>query len=357
MTQTQKSVFWFFLTIVFFYAIFVLRDVLLPFVAGFILAYFLDPLTEKIEKKVHSRTTAVGLVFGFAGFVFFISMLIIVPLLEKQIVLFAQNVPDYVSQIKTQISPLLERFQDKFPEHLESIRESLADKTSNLFNFLGKTLKRLLSGSVALLNVFSLLIITPVVALYLLLDWRNLNSEILSLIPRSKEWTVRELLVQINSIVAGFIRGQACVCLILGIFYAVTLTFIGLDLGLLIGLFIGCICFIPYLGSTLGLLISVTMVFIQYHSWQRTLVVLIVFFLGQAIEGNYLTPKLIGDKIGLHPVWIIFALMTGASLFGFLGVLLAVPVAAVIGVLVRFAVRQYKESPLYLDIPTDKNDF
>ena len=124
MTQTQKSVFWFFLTIVFFYAIFVLRDVLLPFVAGFILAYFLDPLTEKIEKKVHSRTTAVVLVFGFAGFIFFVSMLIIVPLLEKQIVLFAQNVPDYVSQIKTQISPLLERFQDRYPDQLESIRES-----------------------------------------------------------------------------------------------------------------------------------------------------------------------------------------------------------------------------------------
>ena len=177
-----------------------------------------------------------------------------------------------------------------------------------------------------------------------------MTQDMLSLIPRDKEKTVRLLLRQINGIISGFIRGQATVCLILGVYYAIGLTLAGLDLGLLIGLFIGAICFIPYVGSTMGFLISTGLAVVQFGTWERTIPVVVIFVLGQTVEGNFLTPKLIGDKVGLHPVWVMFALLAGASLFGFLGVLIAVPTAAVIGVLVRFVIKEYKESALYEDV-------
>ena len=354
MTQTQKTLFWLFLTAGLVFAVFVLKDVLLPFVAGFIVAYFLDPVTERVENRLHSRKIAVCVVFLTALLAVLAAVLIVFPLLERQTVLFVKNVPAYAALIREKTAPVLERLNDRFPQQFDNIRESVSEYASTGLKVLGKAFRRLLSGGAALLNILSLLVITPVVALYFLLDWKKMNADVLALIPRSKELTVCALLSQINAIVSGFIRGQACVCLALGVFYALSLTIAGLDLGLLIGLCIGCICFIPYVGSLTGFIVSISLMTVQYHSWRRAALVVAIFLAGQALEGNFLTPKLIGDKIGLHPVWIMFALLAGASLFGFLGVLLAVPTAAVIGVLVRFAVGKYKESSLYLDTPAVK---
>ena len=349
-TQTQKNVFWLVFTLCLFYGIFILSDVLLPFVAGFFIAYFLEPSATILEKKLHSRTWALGLVFSIAALFVLIALLIVVPLLERQIVLFVKNTPAYAAFIKAQIAPVLAKLSTAFPHQFENIRNSVAEHMSEGVTIVSGTFKRILSGSMAVLNILSLIVITPFVAFYLLRDWNEMTQDMLSLIPRDKEKTVRLLLRQINGIISGFIRGQATVCLILGVYYAIGLTLAGLDLGLLIGLFIGAICFIPYVGSTMGFLISTGLAVVQFGTWERTIPVVVIFVLGQTVEGNFLTPKLIGDKVGLHPVWVMFALLAGASLFGFLGVLIAVPTAAVIGVLVRFVIKEYKESALYEDV-------
>lgn len=349
MNQTQKTAFWLLFAACAFYAVYALRDVLLPFVAGFFIAYFLEPPTAKLEKKLHSRGLALGIVAAAAFLAVLAVLLVVLPLLERQIVIFARNIPVYAAFLKSHIAPVLAKLNAAFPQQFENVRASLAEHLTEGFTVLGGTLKRILSGSMAVLNVLSLIVITPFVAFYLLRDWELMNKNVLGLIPRAKEKTIRLLLRQINGIISGFVRGQASVCLILGVYYAVGLTLAGLDLGLLIGLFIGLICFIPYVGSTTGFLLSTGLAAVQFGRWERVIPVVVIFALGQMVEGNFLTPKLIGDKVGLHPVWVMFALLAGASLFGFLGVLIAVPVAAVAGVLVRFAIKQYKESVLYED--------
>lgn len=348
MTKAQKIVFWVFVFLLFFAGVYVLRDVLLPFVAGIVLAYFLDPATTKLEAKLHSRTTAVVIVFGCFVLFCLLALLIILPIVQKQLTLFVENVPVYVTLLWQKVSPVLEDLKDYLPEQADNLKDSVAGHLSGAVKLLFTTVGRLISRSVALLNVLSLMVVTPVVTFYLLRDWEVFCAAIKDLFPRGEAATIRSLLSQMNDILSGFIRGQAMVCLCLGAFYAVGLSLAGLELGLLIGLGIGALSFIPYVGSTTGFVVSVGLSLVQFSDWRRTAVVVVIFFLGQMLEGNFLTPKLVGEKVGLAPVWVMFSLLAGAALFGFLGVLIAVPVAAVIGVLVRFGIAKYKESPLYL---------
>ena len=204
-----------------------------------------------------------------------------------------------------------------------------------------------LSGGAAVANTLSLIIITPVVTFYLLRDWDNIAATVDGWLPRAQAPTIRELASEVDRTLAGFLRGQGTVCLLLGVFYAIGLTVAGLDFGLVIGLIAGLLSFIPYVGSIVGLLLSVGLAFLQFDDWLRVAVVAGIFFVGQALEGNVLTPRLVGGRVGLHPVWVIFAILAGGTLFGFVGVLLAVPVAAVIGVGTRFALTRYLDSPYY----------
>jgi predicted PurR-regulated permease PerM len=204
-----------------------------------------------------------------------------------------------------------------------------------------------LTGSLVVVNILSLLFITPIVTFYMLRDWDVMVSKVNAWLPRQHAETIRIQLREIDRTLAGFVRGQATVCLALGTFYGVGLTAVGLDLGLIIGLGSGLVSFIPYLGTLSGFVIGVALAFAQAQDWHLPAMVAGVFIVGQVLEGNFLTPKLVGDKVGLHPVWVMFALLAGATLFGFVGVLLAVPVSAVIGVLVRFGLSRYLVSPLY----------
>ena len=348
MTKTQKIVFWTFVFLLFFAGVYVLRDVLLPFAAGIVLAYFLDPATTKLEEKLHSRTVAVVIVFGCFVLLCLLALLIVLPIVQKQLASFVENVPVYVTLLWQKIAPFLEDLKDYLPKQAANLKDSVAEHLSGTVKFAFTAIGRLVSRSVALLNILSLLIVTPVVTFYLLRDWEVFCAEIKDLFPRNEAAVIRSLLSQMNDILSGFIRGQAMVCLCLGVFYAVGLSAAGLDLGLLIGLGIGALSFIPYVGSTTGFVISVGLSCVQFSDWHRTAIVMVIFFLGQMLEGNFLTPKLVGEKVGLAPVWVMFALLAGAALLGFLGVLIAVPVAAVIGVLVRFGIEKYKASPLYL---------
>ena len=205
----------------------------------------------------------------------------------------------------------------------------------------------MLSSGVAFINIISLILITPIVAFYLLRDWDKVVAHIDALLPRKRAETIRQQLVIIDNTLAGFVRGQLNVCILLGIYYAIFLTILGLNFGFVIGLATGFLVIFPYVGLLVGMAAGITVAFFQFGEMSQVLMVLGVFISGQVIEGNFVTPKLVGDKVGLHPVWIIFAMLAGGALFGFVGVLLAVPMAAVIGVLIRFGLGEYQKSSYF----------
>ena len=348
MSNIQKLSVWGLAFVLFVIGVYVLRDVLLPFVAGIAIAYFLDPLTTRLQKKLHSRIAAVCVVSAVLILLFLLYIFIVVPIVQKQLSIFVANLPVYAGLLWSKIEPYAMELKRLFPKQVGDLHQTVSEHISGGFKLLFGTARKLLSGSMAFINLLSLLLITPVVAFYLLRDWTKFCLSVRRLLPRAEAKTIHSLLSEMNDTISGFVRGQATVCLCLGIFYAVGLTLAGLDLGLLIGLGIGVLSFIPYVGSTTGFVVSVGLAAVQFDDWKRIAVVVIIFFTGQMLEGNVLTPKLVGEKVGLHPVWVMFALLAGATLFGFLGVLIAVPVAAIIGVLVRFGIQKYMESPLYL---------
>ncbi len=220
---------------------------------------------------------------------------------------------------------------------------------ANSLKIIGSVIRSVISSGFAFFNLMSLLLITPVVAFYMLRDWDKFIAKVDSLLPVKSQESIREQAREIDCTLAGFIRGQSSVCLILGTYYSLGLYFVGLELGVLVGFVAGIISFIPYVGSILGFTVSIAIAFAQFNSWEPILQVVAVFLIGQFIEGNFLTPKLVGENVGLHPVWVMFALLAGGVLLGFLGLMIAVPVAAVIGVLIRHAIINYKQSDLYLE--------
>jgi predicted PurR-regulated permease PerM len=231
--------------------------------------------------------------------------------------------------------------------------KGVSDLVTQGAGWLTAFLKSLWSGGRALVSLFSLVVITPVVAFYLLYDWHTMIRVVDSWVPLRQSDTVRALAREIDAAIAGFVRGQSAVCLILGSFYAIALTLTGLNFGLLIGLLSGVITFIPYVGSMTGLILALGVAVAQFWPDYTSIgVVLGIFLLGQFLEGNVLSPKLVGESVGLHPVWLIFALLAFGYLFGFVGLLVAVPLAATIGVLARFALRRYLESSLYTGEPS-----
>jgi predicted PurR-regulated permease PerM len=350
MTLQRKIGFWLAALAAFILAVYVLRDVLMPFVAGLVLAYLLDPVADRLEKLGIGRLGAT-LVILFVFVLLFLALLVVIaPLLATQVVAFLERAPGYVTRLQglltEQGAPLLERIGGE--KVLADLQKSLGDVVSRAMSWLGAFLGGLWSGGQALIGIISLLVVTPVVAFYLLLDWDAMIRKLDSWIPVPQRETVRMLAGDMDQAVAGFLRGQLMVCLLLGGIYAVGLFFIGLNFGVLIGVMAGLASFIPYVGSLLGLLVAVGVAVAQFWpDWTSIGMVLAVFAVGQFIEGNILAPKLVGETVGLHPVWLMFALLAGGSLFGFLGLLLAVPVAAAIGVLARFALAQYLASPLH----------
>lgn len=348
MTREKQAAYWFVGLALFFWALVVLGDILLPFVFGLAIAYFVDPAADRLEDWGLPRWAAATLltvlfIFGVVAFV-----LLLVPLLQSQVVNLASRLPDYAEALRRHADQLLALAEAKLSaEDYEKIRGAVGGFAGDTVAWLGKLLGRLWSGGLALVNLLSLALITPIVTFYLLRDWDLIVARVDKLLPRHQASTLRELAREIDETLAGFARGQAMVCFLLGIFYAIALSFAGLEFGLVVGLATGLISFIPYFGAIFGGLISIGLAFAQFDDWTRIAIVAAIFAVGQVMEGNFITPKLVGDRVGLHPVWMIFALLAGGALFGFLGVLLAVPAAATIGVLARFAVARYVASPLY----------
>jgi len=327
-----------------------LRSVLLPFVAGITLGYLFDPLASYFEKKGLNRTAATLLVLGLAILIFIPIIALFIVLINEQLATFIGALPHYVASFTKKIEPLINELQTRFPDfNAEKVRASIRAAVADNFKMVGGLLHGLLNKSFALINLLSLLLITPIVTFYMLRDWDSFTAKVNSLLPRKSKKSIRTAAKEIDKTLSGFIRGQISVCILLGIYYSLGLYFVGLDLGLIVGFTAGLISFIPYVGSISGFVLSVILALAQFDSFTPVLQVVLVFAVGQFIEGNFLTPKLVGDKVGLHPVWIMFALLSGGVLLGFLGLLIAIPAAAIIGVLTRHAINNYKQSSLYLE--------
>ncbi len=351
-----QLIFWGGVALIAILLIILLREILLPFVLGLIIAYFLDPLADRLEGLGLSRLWATMVIVGFAAGVLLLGLIILLPILIDQFGALLTDLPGYMESLRqTAQSYGRSLFGDDFtlpelgrPETLQELAKRYAGSTTAL-------IESLWSGGMALVSFFSLLLITPVVAFYMLLDWHRLIESIDRALPRAHVGTVRMLARRIDDVISGFLRGQVTVCFILGLFYAVTLSFLGLNYAILIGVGTGILSFIPFVGTAVGFLVSTTVAIAQYWpDFAAIGLVIGVFLLGQVLEGNFLTPKIIGDKVRLHPVWLIFALFAAGYLFGFVGMLLAVPVAAAIGVLMRFALEKYMESPVYQGTPSSE---
>jgi predicted PurR-regulated permease PerM len=350
MNFKRQLLFWVGALAVFVLVCWVLGDVLLPFVAGIVLAYLLNPLADRLERHGVHRLLATVIVLGLFILVFVVAIIVVVPLLGSQLLQFVQRIPEYFRQLQDLI--VTEANQDWIRRMIGTetldLRKSVGDLVGQGATWAGTFLAGIWSGGRALLSLVAVLVVTPIVTLYLLLDWHRMVDKVDSWLPRDHRNTIRGLAREIDSVLAGFLRGQAIVSLVLGSFYAVALTLAGLNFGLLIGFAAGLLNFVPYLGSTTGLLIAGGVALAQFWpDWPWVLVILGIFFAGQFVEGYFLQPKLVGDRVGLHPVWLIFSLFAFGYLLGFVGLLIAVPLAAIVGVLVRFALRQYLSSPLY----------
>jgi predicted PurR-regulated permease PerM len=344
----RPAVFWLIVIAVFFAGIYLFRAILLPFVAGMAVAYMFDPVCDRLERAGLSRTLATSVVtLGFVA-ILVLAVLLILPVVVGQIASLIDHLPDYIESLRGQLASAISALESRLsPEIMARIRETLGASSGKIAGWITGVLTGLVTGGVALANLLSLVFITPVVSFYLLRDWDRIVAWVDDCLPRGAAPVVREQTGLIDRTLAGWVRGQFTVCLVLGTFYAAALTLAGLDFGLVIGLMAGLLSFVPFVGAAVGLVGSVGLAFVQFDDWTRIAIIAAIFFVGQVMEGNFLTPRLVGDRVGLHPVWVIFALLAGGALFGFVGVLLAVPVAAALGVLVRFLLQRYLASDVY----------
>lgn len=327
-----------------------LAPVLSPFVFAALLGWLGDPLVDRIERRGLSRNTSVLLVFGGMMLVLVLALVLLVPLLERQVVTLVQSLPHYRDWLVGTVLPWLERrtglqllaWLD--PERLIELVRSHWQQAGGM----AKTVLGYLSRSgFALLGVVANVVLLPVLTFFFLRDWDVFVERVAALIPRDHEATVSRLALASSDMLGAFLRGQFLVMLILGVLYGLGLWAVGLDLGVLIGVLAGALTFVPYLGPATVVVFGGIASLVQYGDWPHLLGVLAVFGVGQVIESYFLTPKLVGDRIGLHPVAVIFAVLAGGQLFGFLGMLLALPVAAVANVLLHYAVERYRASRIY----------
>jgi predicted PurR-regulated permease PerM len=345
----RQVIFWLFVLAAFIAFLLVFSSILLPFLAGMAIAYFLDPVADRLERLGLSRLMATIVILIAFVVLIVLALMILIPILASQFADFAGRLPGYIDQLQTFIAKQQNSMlPDWIKNQLGTIKNNFSEILSQGFGLLTGLFSQVWSSGLAVVNVISLMVVTPVVAFYMLLDWDRMVANIDKYVPRDYVANVHQIMSEIDDAIAGFIRGQGSLCLILGIWYAVGLSLVGLNFGLLIGLFAGMISFIPYVGSMVGLILAVGVAIVQFwpdYIWVGA--VLAVFFSGQFMEGNILQPKLVGHSVGLHPVWLMFALFAFGALFGFVGLLVAVPAAAAVGVLVRFALSRYLESDLY----------
>ncbi|MFP4239546.1 MAG: AI-2E family transporter [Rhodosalinus sp.] len=340
----EQVTYWGIATAVFLVVLWYLGDVLLPFVLGGAIAYFLDPVADRLERAGLTRGAATGLIAIVAVVIFVVLALLVIPTLIRQTAELIETAPELFAQLR---DFLVTRFPDiVVPD--SQIRQTMDEIGQTVQSRGAELLNTVLTSLGSFINVVLLFVIVPVVAVYLLLDWDRMVAEIDRLLPRDHAPTIRKLAGEIDASMSGFLRGMGTVCVILGTYYAVALMAVGLNFGLVVGFVAGILTFIPYVGAIVGGVLAIGLALFQFWGdWLWIVLVAAIFQVGQLVEGNVLTPRLVGDSVGLHPVWLLLALSVFGSLFGFVGLLVAVPVAAALGVIARFVVRQYRASRLY----------
>ncbi|MFZ1815744.1 MAG: AI-2E family transporter [Rhizobiaceae bacterium] len=345
----RQAFFWLLALVGLSFFLWLFSGILLPFVAGMALAYFLDPVADLFERLGLSRLMATVFILFTFVIIFVVALMVLVPVLGNQIAGFLERMPELVTRLQSLVASTESEWVRKLiGDNGKTLQDSVNELLKQGAGWVTTLLRQLWNSGKAIVSLASLLVVTPVVAFYLLYDWDRMVAKVDSWLPRDHRDTIHEIFADIDKAVAGFVRGQGTLCMILGLFYAIALTFAGLNFGLLIGLFAGLISFIPYVGSLTGLILSVGVALVQFWpDWVQVAIIVGIFALGQFLEGNILQPKLVGESVGLHPVWLMFALFAFGALFGFTGMLIAVPAAAAVGVVVRFGLGRYLASELY----------
>ncbi len=352
-TRTQRLALLAGLLVAAYFALYLFASILLPFVAAAGIAYFLDPPTTRLTRAGVPRGLAALLMVVALVAACLLFALLLYPLLVAQVGILIGRVPSYVYSLRLWAGEVISHLQERLGSEYvdEKLRDLVGGQAGSMVAFVAGALSRIVGGGFALFNVLSLVVVTPVVAFYLLRDWRRAVARVDSWLPRRYAGVLRAQAREVDRILSAWLRGQALCCVALAIFYAFSLSAVGLDLGLIVGISSGLLSFIPYVGSITGGVASIGLAFAQFPTWTGVATVAGVFVAGQILEGYVIYPRFLGDRVELHAVWVIFALFAGGAAFGFLGVLMAVPVAAALGVLARFWLRRYLTSPLYLDPP------
>ena len=326
-----------------------LREILLPFVAGIAIAYFLNPIADRLEHLGLPRIAAAALIVGIGGLAVGLAIVFLVPLLFEQARQLIAALPAELERLQAVIEEIARaRLGTSFPAFKSGLDNAMQQISSGFGAKAAQLLASVWSRGLAILNIVALLLVTPLVVFYLLVDWHPMLERVSGWLPVRSAPTVRRLASEINDAVSAFVRGQGIICIILGLLYALGLTWAGIRYGLVVGLAAGILTFVPFVGWALGIITASLLAIVQYWPDATPLIkVIAIFAAGQALDAGFLSPKIVGQKIGLHPVWLIFALIVFSYLFGFVGTLVAVPLAAATGVLVRFALKVYLESEYY----------
>ncbi len=341
---------WGLIALIFLSFIVAIKSILLPFVVGMMAAYLLDPLADKLEDWKFSRLMATTVItvsfFVLIGF----GLVTIAPLLYQQIEALISDIPGYAKSLQQFYALKVAPFQQKLGGGAASAQspDFMSEIMKGFSNVLRDVGVGILKSSKAVVGLISFIVITPVVTFYLVRDWDNITEKFDALLPRNHHDVITEQMTLIDQTLSGFLRGQLTVCTMLGTFYAVALWIAGLKYAVMIGLLAGLLIIIPYVGTMFSGALAIGLAYLQFGGDAASVgTIAAIFIFGQIVEGNFLTPKIVGEKVGLHPVWLIFGMMAGGALIGFVGVLLAVPLTAILGVLIRFVIGQYKESTLY----------
>ena len=321
-----------------------LGDVLLPFLVGGAMAYFLDPVADRLQRLGLSRVAATSVITLVMLVIMVALVLAVIPTLISQLSDLVNAAPEIARRLQ---SFLIDRFPE-LQDSTSTMRQTLAEIAAFVQSKGAELAQTVLTSALSIISALVFIVVVPVVAFYLLLDWDNMVGRVDRMMPRDHVGTVRRLAREIDAVLAGFVRGQLSVCLVLGTYYSVALMLAGLQFGLVVGAIAGAITFIPYVGAIFGGILAIGLALFQFWGdWLSIGIIALIFAIGQFFEGNVLTPRLVGKSVGLHPVWLLLALSAFGSLFGFVGMLIAVPVAASIGVFTRFGVEKYENSRLY----------
>ncbi len=352
-TRTQRFALIIGLLVAFWLALQLFTSVLAPFVAAAVIAYALDPPTTRLCRLGLPRSMAAMMMILGLLLAVLLFALLLYPLVVVQVGLLVNRIPQYAFLLQGWARTVLTHLQDNFGPDVvnDKLRDVVSGQAGSMLSIILSTVTALFGSGFAIFNVLSLAVVTPVVGFYLLRDWPTVVRMIDSWLPYRYRDVIRAQAREVDRILSAWVRGQAMCCMILALYYAGALTVAGLDLGLIVGLTAGMLSFIPYVGSITGGITALGLALAQFPLWRGVIVVAGVLVIGQVLEGYVIYPRFLGDRVELPAVWVIFALFAGGAAFGFLGVMLAVPVAATIGVLCRFWLRRYLNSPLYLDPP------